>query len=305
MDLPWNLIITFTVSAILIDLAYRPKLMKNPSESNSTYFQDLDIARAHLICTLFSKGIEQARNSKSHGIVGDTNKTFGVALGAVCCSFKKEISPFEEYEMWTRVLSWDRKWIYFITHFVRKDNVKPRRFSLYPRQKNKNGGTRTVENKEDAIVASALSKMVFKKGRLTVPPEVMLQISGLLPRRPNDVPLPQTQVFPEPKRRTPFQKICDLPFKFFEQADLIYEAAKNSLFPETEDDRYKSREGSPDEIKKSDHPWTWEKVEEERQRGLAMAEKLAGLDGLAGEFTAEADALGKHSDLYWFLGLTY
>ena len=71
-------------------------------ESNSTYFQDVDIARTHLICTLFSTGIEQARKSKGQGILG-------AALGAVSCSFRKEINPFERYEMWTRVLSWDRK----------------------------------------------------------------------------------------------------------------------------------------------------------------------------------------------------
>ena len=162
-----------------------------------------------------------------------------------------------------------------------------------------------MDNKEDAVVASALSKIVFKKGRLTIPPEVMLQISGLLPRRPTGVPLPQTQIFPEPKRRHITHEICDIPFRFFEQADLMYEAARNSLFPDIEDDRDKSREGSPDGIMKNDHEWTWAKVEEERQRGLELAEKLAGLEGLAGEFTAEADALGKHSDLYWFLGLTY
>ena len=275
------------------------------SESNSTYFGDVDIARTHLICTLFSKGIEQARNSKGQGIVGGGNKTFGAALGAVSCVFRKEINPFEKYEMWTRVLSWDRKWVYIVTHFVRKDTVKPRRFSMYPRQKNKDAGTRTVDKAEDAIIASALSKIVFKKGRLTIPPEVMLQASGLLPRRPADIALLQTQVFPAPKQRKIAQEIFDIPFRMFEKADLVWEATRNSLYPEPEDERNASRGGSPDGMEKKPHEWTWVKVEEERVRGLEMANKLSGLDGLAGEFTAEADALGKHSDLYWFLGLTY
>ncbi|MCJ1449900.1 hypothetical protein MMC28_000228 [Mycoblastus sanguinarius] len=278
----------------------------NIHKSNSTYFQDVDIARTHLICTLFSAGIEQARRSKGQGLIGGGNKTFGVALGAVCCSFRKEINPFEKYEMWTRVMSWDRKWLYMVTHFVRKDAVKPRRFSMYPNQKNKHGGTRLVDKKEDAIIASALSKIVFKKGRLTIPPEVMLQASGLLPPRPADLALLQTQVYPAPTKSNVAQQIFDVPFRFFEKFDLVWEAARNSLMPEPEAQRDHSRDGSPDgtAAEKTDQ-WTWEKVEEERVRGMEMANKLGGLDGLASEFTAEADALGKHSDLYWFLGLTY
>ena len=255
---------------------------------------------------MFSAGIEQARRSKGQGIIGGGSKTFGVALGAVCCSFRKEINPFEKYEMWTRVMSWDRKWVYMVTHFVRKDAVKPRRFSMYPNQKNKNGGTKLVDKNEDAIIASALSKIVFKKGRLTIPPEVMLQASGLLPPRPADLALLQTEVYPAPTKRNVAQQIFDVPFRFFEQLDLVWEAARNTLTRAPEAHRDQSREGSPDgtAAEKLD-AWTWEKVEEERVRGLEMANKLGGLEGLTAEFTAEADALGKHSDLYWFLGLTY
>ena len=275
-------------------------------ESNSTYFQDVDIARTHLICTLFSRGIEHARRSKGQGLIAGGNKAFGVALGAVCCSFRKEINPFEKYEMWTRVLSWDRKWVYMVTHFVRKDVVKPRRFSMYPGQKNKGGGTRLVDKPEDAIIASALSKIVFKKGRLTIPPEVMLQASGLLPPRPAEMALLQTEIYPAPAKRLIAQQIFDVPFRFFETFDLVWEAARNAVLPPLESERPQSRDGSPDgtAVEKTS-PWTWEKVEEERLRGLEMANKLAGLEGLVGEFTAEADALGKHSDLWWFLGLTY
>ena len=276
------------------------------TESNSTYFQDVDIARTHLICTLFSAGIEQARRSKGQGVIAGGNQTFGVALGAVGCSFRKEINPFEQYEMWTRVLSWDRKWIYMVTHFVRKDAVKPKRFSMYPKQKNKNAGMRSVDKAEDAIIASALSKLVFKKGRLTIPPEVMLQASGLLPPRPADLALLQTEVYNAPTKQNIAQRIFDVPFRFFEQLDLVWEAARNALLTSSEEQRDQSRDGSPDgtAAEKADQ-WTWEKVEEERLRGLQMVNKLGGLEGLVGEFTAEADALGKHSDLWWFLGLTY
>ena len=193
-----------------------------------------------------------------------------------------------------------------VTHFVRKDAIKPRSFSMYPRQKNKNAGTRNVDKKEDAIIASALSKIVFKKGRLTIPPEVMLQASGLLPARPADLALLQTEIYHTPAKRALAQGIFDIGFRFFENFDLVWEATRNMLTSAPEEARDQSRDGSPDETAraKSDD-WTWDMVEQERLRGLAMASKLGALDGLAGEFTAEADALGKHSDLWWFLGLTY
>lgn len=194
-----------------------------------------------------------------------------------------------------------------VTHFVRKDAIKPKSFSMYPRQKNKNAGSRQVDNKEDAIIASALSKIVFKKGRLTVPPEVLLQASGLLPPRPADLALLQTEVYPVPSKRAMAQEIFDVGFRFFESLDLVWEATRNMLTSEPEDASNQSRSGSPDPTTtttKGDQ-WTWDMVEQERLRGLELASKLGALDGLAGEFTAEADALGKHSDLWWFLGLTY
>ena len=177
---------------------------------------------------------------------------------------------------------------------------------MYPKQKNKDGGTRLVDKPEDAIIASALSKIVFKKGRLTIPPEVMLQASGLLPPRPAELALLQTEIYPAPAKRLIAQQIFDVPFRFFETFDLVWEAARNAVLPALESERQQSRDGSPDgtAVEKTSQ-WTWEKVEEERLRGLEMANKLAGLEGLVGEFTAEADALGKHSDLWWFLGLTY
>lgn len=178
---------------------------------------------------------------------------------------------------------------------------------MYPRQKNKNAGSRQVDNKEDAIIASALSKIVFKKGRLTIPPEVLLQASGLLPPRPADLALLQTEVHPVSSKRAMAQEIFDVGFRFFENLDLVWEALRNMLTSEPEDASDESRCGSPDPTTTTTKgaQWTWDMVEQERLRGLELASKLGALDGLAGEFTAEADALGKHSDLWWFLGLTY
>lgn len=130
-------------------------------ESNSTYFSDLDISRAHLICTLFNPGIEAARFAESNEIIGGGDTQLVASLGGVTCDFKREIKPYRRYEMWSRILCWDSKWFWVVTHFVDKEGQS--------------------EGAERTVFASATSKCVFKKGRLTVRPAVMLRLSGLLP----------------------------------------------------------------------------------------------------------------------------
>lgn len=87
--------------------------------------------------------------------------------------------------MWSRILCWDRKWAYIVTHFIPKGAAKPTEwldpgFAGYRirRGSDASGG---FENK---IHATAISKYVFKLGRLTVHPAVVLEASGLLPERP-------------------------------------------------------------------------------------------------------------------------
>lgn len=89
--------------------------------------------------------------------------------------------------MWTRILTWDEKWIYMVTHFVRKDSAQPKSHYLYPHQQVQ--GNHTDSDKFDpksGIHATALSKCVFKQGRKTLSPELMLRASGLLPSTPAD-----------------------------------------------------------------------------------------------------------------------
>ncbi|KAI1204814.1 uncharacterized protein F4807DRAFT_465317 [Annulohypoxylon truncatum] len=165
----------------------------NIHKSNSSYFSDADIARAHLVCTLFSKGIEQMRGGTA-AYTGSGKPLFGFALGAVSCNFKREIRPQEQYEMWSKILTWDEKWIYVVTHFVRKGAVKPKNYSLYPEQfpgqilaeKSSSSDENCDVGSDKVIFATALSKCVFKAGRKTVSPETMFQISGLLPAGNSD-----------------------------------------------------------------------------------------------------------------------
>ena len=139
-----------------------------------------------------------------NGLSGKKTSAFTMALGGVSCSFKRELRPYETYDMWTRILSWDEKWIYMVTHFVKKGaNITPREYTLYPKQKILASGTPSRQGsmaeasntprgsvsgpsraqQPSPIAASALSKIVFKEGRKTIAPTVMFELSGLLPPR--------------------------------------------------------------------------------------------------------------------------
>jgi hypothetical protein len=183
----------------------------NMHKSNSSYFADVDIARTHLVCTLFAKAIAQMRGGTA-AYTGSKQPMFGLALGAVSCTFKRELRPFAGYEMWSKILSWDDKWFYIVTHFVRKDAAKPRSYSLYPEQSpsssrvpsRRNSSSEKLDDEairrssvdsattsdsdeadvfkpEKQLFATALSKCVFKSGRKTVSPQQMLQMAGLIP----------------------------------------------------------------------------------------------------------------------------
>lgn len=209
-------------------------------------------------------------------ITGAKRPLFGCALGAVSCSFKRELKPYESYELWTRILSWDEKWVYIVTHFVRKGAVKPREYTLYPQQNSASKGDvkrRASDSSADnieshkAVVATALSKCVFKQGRRTVSPAYMLRKSGLMPAKSLDDMLPS-----EPN---------SLPLESCASSDSGIDVA------EEKDDSSLAR------------------VERERQRGMKVALSLAphAQNALEMEFTAESEALGRHSDGTGIIGV--
>jgi Thioesterase-like superfamily len=257
----------------------------NVHKSNSTYFSDLDISRTNLVAALLKGGFRE-RKKKGEA----SNGKFLVMLGGVSCAFRREIAPYEGYEIWSRVLCWDRKWMYIVSHFVKKGAVKPKGYTLQPERDPKRGrawwfwGKDVVvsEDKESsgtsspseqqgrkqrpphkAIFASAISKYVFKNGRITIPPELVLERSSLLPPRPSS-PLGESAI--------DFAASRDLSSR-----DEI--SIDESLAIEDEE------AGN----------WDWARMEKERRRGLLVAEKLMALDDLHVEFTGERGmALGEY-----------
>ena len=102
-----------------------------------------------------------------------------IVVAGVNCTFKRELKPYEAYEIWTRVLSWDEKWVYFVSHFVRAGAIRKRKAFLL-------GPAKVVDRTdrmpaEKAILATAISKNIFRIGRNTVPPEKVWKAAGAWP----------------------------------------------------------------------------------------------------------------------------
>ncbi|KAL6857652.1 hypothetical protein ACO1O0_005093 [Amphichorda felina] len=174
-----------TTHAPLLEIDY------NLHKSNSTFFSDLDVSRSHLVAYLFRPALRRlTHNSRSRFIVdpktGEPMRgSLSILLGAVECSFKREVPPFRAYELWSRLLCWDRKWLYVVTHFVPKGTAKPTEW-LDPSFSGAKvrGANDASGDWERKILATAISKYVFKVGRLTVHPALIIDGAGMLPERP-------------------------------------------------------------------------------------------------------------------------
>ena len=206
-------------------------------------------------------------------------------LGGVSCNFKREIKPFQGFEVWTRILCWNHKWIYVIGHFVKKGAVKPRAYTLQPWKKKKSkaedkaeGTAAAVNNNgakpgpHPAIYASAIAKYVFKKGRRTIPPERILRASQLLPPKPADHETPPLTMTPNPENMNSLDTTTTASIVEVFTPDKAGEIMAASLTAACVD-------GSEE--------WTWERVEKERKRGMRIAELYEGLEALSEEFTGD------------------
>ncbi|KAH8598434.1 hypothetical protein B0O99DRAFT_699768 [Bisporella sp. PMI_857] len=145
----------------------------NLHKSNSTYFTDLDVSRAYLSGVLFGPLF----------LGGIDGRRCNFIVGNVSCSFRREIKPYQRYEIWTRVASWDDKWIYMVTHFVERYDHKSARCVLQPGTSTKRNGEHTKPRRakgDSRVLASAITQFVCKRGRVTVPPAQALAECGLL-----------------------------------------------------------------------------------------------------------------------------
>lgn len=265
----------------------------NFHKSNSTYFADLDVARAHYVGCLLKTSLARLNRGDLTNLPDEVKSikgTYIVALGGVACVFRKEIKPFERFEIWTRLLSWDNKWIYIISHIVRKGSKKPSSYVLQPWKK----GSRKTATQEfaaegekgmtKAIFASSISKYVVKKGRLTIAPEIILQRSDLLPPKPANLPAPPV-VTDSPATNQGTPATGSSPENLAAQVAATLGSKAESM---TDVGNTTQDEGM-----------TWDQVEQERLRGLEIAQHFDGLTALHGEFGADEEVLGRYHDFYW------
>jgi hypothetical protein len=248
-------------------------------KSNSTYFADLDVSRSHLVTHLLGPAIRKISVNEKHsgkpskalaaadqmrtGPIMDKNGrpvrgTVGIMLGSVFCSFRKELPPLRKYEMWSRILAWDRKWLYIVTHYVPAGLVRPTGWD----SARKHGPTRgrigiAAAEKSFAsyVVATAVSKYVFKLGRFTIHPAIVLEENDLLPERPG------------------------LGWRGGEDEIGIIEDSDNIMAAT---------------LLEGEGPWDWKQVERARIEGMKYAEHFAALDGTNDIFSGGEDgALGR------------
>ena len=275
----------------------RNKLMDcdfNIHKSNSTYFTDLDIARSHLVPLLCGRGVRKVRKQLVKG-----NDKFGIMLGGVHCSFRKEIKPFQGFEIWTRLLAWDKKWLYIVSHIVERGVVQPQGYTFQPWRKLKaekpkgtttgtEGSGRNANAKQakpasaqPKIYATSIAKYVFKHNRLTIPPAQILEAGGLLPPRPSNVSTPSESSTPS-----------DMPDSTSNEPVV---AAMVESLSSASDDAIVDASLKPSNG--YDEKWDWQRVEDERLRGMKIAGMFNGLDALSEEFNGEDDmALGLYLD---------
>jgi hypothetical protein len=133
----------------------------------------MDMSRGNFCLVLFRKPFNP--------IPGPAH--FTMILGGTTCTWHKEIKPYQPYELWTRVISWDDKWLYVVTHFVKAGAFRPDEFVMQPWRGR--GGKKRAEKSEaeidKAVFASSVARYVFKNNRKTIPPEQALRRVGLLP----------------------------------------------------------------------------------------------------------------------------
>ncbi|KIW68552.1 hypothetical protein PV04_04491 [Phialophora macrospora] len=215
----------------------------NFHKSNSTYFADLDESRTSLVTKVLIPGLKQGNtNLEKEGHRGPLN----VILGSVHTSFHREIKPYERYEVRSRILSWDKKWIIIGSWFVR-------------------AGRR---GKGETLLASSLSKYVVKKGRFTVPPERCFTTAGWLPTRPESagVSSEEPSIAPTPQEGL----VSMIPTSLAPATDGLVEKLEYAAGEESG-----SGPAAPSSM---DGEWDWYRIEKERLRGLRIAESWLGLD---------------------------
>ncbi|KAI5286223.1 hypothetical protein KEM52_002098 [Ascosphaera acerosa] len=221
----------------------------NFHKSNSTYFSDLDVSRTALVTDIYTPGVELLRRELDAQRDARTGRKLYpggifVVLGSVYCSFKKPIVAYERYEMQSRVVGWDDKWLYVVTYFLRPERRK--------------GQGKT-------LLAVGISEYVTKKGRYTISPAKVLGASGLLPPPPTTPPAVQAG---GDINGNGVSTGVDAPGDAIPLPDATGVAQLE----------LEMRQAETRGALAANPEWTWEKIEAERLRGMGLVKQFVGLE---------------------------
>lgn len=259
----------------------------NIHKSNSTYFSDLDESRTALMVHMLSSTKFSPAELDKAGFKGP----FAVILGSVHASFLREIKPYERYEVRSRILGWDQKWILIGSVFVRPKNAKDRMREAKDRARRaKLEGKSEAEIKVDqdendrgeVLLATCLSKYVLKKGRYTVPPERCWMSAGWMPEKPANLPVPPAAVdssavlTPDPEQMDGEVKITEADLRRRAQ-ETAARATEKLEELQTNDEKEKLNKADA-ACRQAASKWSWDNIEAERARGMKIAESWLGLD---------------------------
>lgn len=98
-------------------------------------------------------------------------------------SFHREIKPYQRYEVRSRILAWDQKWIFVVSYFVKPGTVPSNVAGKSLLEANLATVDADIKKENGAgagIFATAVSRYVLKKGRVTVLPETLIAELGFL-----------------------------------------------------------------------------------------------------------------------------
>ena len=174
-----------------------------------------------------------------------------IILGSVHASFRRQVLPYEKYEVRSRVLGWDAKWLVIGSWFIRPAK-----------------GKRTEE-----VLASALSKYVVKKGRFTVSPERCLRSAGLLPEKITGKGLEESE-WQDARNEDESGLVGALTAGEMPESleKVVMDSHALTEGPvQTQPITSTARAGAG--------TWDWNEIEKERLRGLEVVRGWMGLDG--------------------------
>lgn len=123
-------------------------------KSNSTYSIDLDIARTNVVTKIFQRFWYKYYDNENGEFKGValSNMPY-VPVASIQCVFKKELRLYQRYNVKSKVLAWDEKWLFVLSKFVLPGSEK--------------------------LCTIAVTKYVFKKQRFTIKPEDIIRDCGL------------------------------------------------------------------------------------------------------------------------------